>query len=69
MTVNRGSVLGKEYFLSYIKLILKSRNCTLEMAKELTFKMFFHNNKDQFGKETYQRFLTAYEELKNCCYQ
>jgi hypothetical protein len=63
MTVNHGGSLGKEYFLSYINLIKISRNCTLEQAKNLTLELFFRNNINQFGKDTYNRFLEAYQDL------
>jgi hypothetical protein len=63
MTVNHGGSLGKEYFLSCINLIKISRNCTLEQAKNLTLEMFFRNNINQFGKDTYNRFLETYQDL------
>jgi hypothetical protein len=63
MTVNHGGSLGKEYFLSYINLIKISRNCTLEQAKNLTVELFFKNNINQYGKDTYNRFSEAYYDL------
>jgi hypothetical protein len=63
MTVNHGGSLGKEYFLSYINLIKISRNCTLEEARILAMEIFFHNNIDQYGRVTYNRFLEAYQDL------
>lgn len=65
MTVNHGGALGKEYFLSYLNLIIISRNCTLEEARNRTMELFFRNNIDQYGKNTYNRFLDAYQDLKN----
>jgi hypothetical protein len=71
MTVNHASTLRKEYFLSYINLIMISRNCSLEQAKELTMELFFKNKIEQYGKQTFERFLDAYYELatklKTCC--
>lgn len=64
MTVNHASTLKKEYFLSYINLIIISRNCSLEEAKDLTIELFFHNNVEQYGKSTAQRFLEAYKVLE-----
>lgn len=32
MTVNHASVLTKDYFISYLTLIMKSRECTLAEA-------------------------------------
>jgi hypothetical protein len=64
MTVNHGGSLKKEYFLSYLNLIKTTRNCTLEQAKNLTLELFFHNDINQYGKETYNRFLDAYHDLQ-----
>jgi hypothetical protein len=64
MTVNHGGSLGRNYFLSYINLILISRNCSLKQARDLTMELFFRNNIDQYGKETYERFLEAYRDLE-----
>jgi hypothetical protein len=63
MTVNHASTLGKAYFLSYLNLIINSRNCSLEQAKKLAIELFFHNNTEQYGKQTFERFLDAYNEL------
>jgi hypothetical protein len=63
MTVNHGGALGTNYFLSYLNLILISRNCSLDRARELAMELFFRNNTDQYGKETYERFMEAYTEL------
>jgi hypothetical protein len=65
MTVNHASTLKKEYFLSYINLIMISRNCSLEEAKQITMELFFHNNIEQYGKQTYERFLDAINHLAN----
>jgi hypothetical protein len=63
MTVNHGGSLGKEYFLSYLNLIKLSRNCTLEEAKNLALELFFNNNIDQYGIDTYNRFSEAFHDL------
>ncbi|MBT2696659.1 hypothetical protein J7E79_04405 [Bacillus sp. ISL-40] len=63
MTVNHASTLKKEYFLSYINLVMISRNCSLQQAKELTIELFFKNNIEQYGKQTYERFLEAFKHL------
>ena len=65
MTVNHASTLKIDYFLSYINLIMISRNCSLEEAKEITLELFFHNNNEQYGKQTYERFLDALNHLAN----
>jgi len=40
-----------------------SRNCSLQQAKELTIESFFKNNIEQYGMQTYERFLDAYKQL------
>jgi hypothetical protein len=74
LTVNHASTLKKEYFISYINLIMISRNCTLDQAKEITLEMFFHNDPIRYGSQTYERFLETYnqlsisvEENEKCC--
>jgi hypothetical protein len=63
LTVNHAGTLKKEYFLSYINLVMISRNCSLQQAKEYTIELFFKNNIEQYGKQTYERFLDAYKQL------
>jgi hypothetical protein len=64
MTVNHGGSLGRNYFLSYINLIIISRNCSLKQARDLAMQLFFRNNIDQYGTETYEQFIEAYRELE-----
>lgn len=40
-----------------------SRNCSLQQAKELTIELFFKNNSEQYGKQTYERFIEAFKQL------
>lgn len=63
LVVNHGGNLSKEYFLAYIKLVKNSRNCSIETAKDLTMKLFFKNDKNRFGKDTFQSFEDAFHEL------
>jgi hypothetical protein len=65
MTVNHGGTLKKEYFLSYLKLVISFRHCSVIEAKDLAFELFFKNDKDAFGNETYTNFLKAVAELSN----
>ncbi|NYE06213.1 hypothetical protein F4694_002993 [Bacillus niacini] len=74
MTINHASTLKKEYFIFYINLVMISRNCTLEQAKEITLELFFHNEPFRYGSQSYERFLEAYhqlsisvEENRTCC--
>ncbi|MED3575216.1 hypothetical protein ACTHO0_23610 [Cytobacillus praedii] len=64
MTINHAGTLGKEYFISYIKLIMSACGCSVDKAKEQTFKRLFNFQEDSMGKATYQQFLKAYKELK-----
>ncbi|RJS59261.1 hypothetical protein [Bacillus sp. PK3_68] len=64
MVVNHGGALSKEYFISYLKLIMNARSFTLEEAEWFMFKQFFSGKKDTFGKESYTKFLEAIEDLR-----
>ncbi|MCM3691012.1 hypothetical protein [Neobacillus niacini] len=63
MTVNHAGTLKKEYFLSYINLVMISRNCSLQQAKDITMNLFFQNDPRRYGNQTYERFLDAYHQL------
>ncbi|MBM7660012.1 hypothetical protein JOC85_000779 [Bacillus mesophilus] len=63
MTVNHAGALKKEYFIAYLKLVLNARECTIEEAKDITFNLFFRQNKEIYGEETYKQFLLAYQDL------
>ncbi len=63
MTVNHGGTLGIDFFVAYIKLIMNSRGCSLEEAKAITLDLFFNRNENQFGKQTYNHFLLAFEKI------
>jgi hypothetical protein len=65
MAVNHGSTLGKEYFISYLSLIMNARGCSAEEAKDIAFNLFFKGNKDVYGKKTHQEFLAACSIVKN----
>lgn len=64
MTINHAGILGKEYFISYIKLIMKACGCSVDEAKEQTFKRLFNFQEDSMGKDTYRQFLIACKELQ-----
>ncbi|MFE8694916.1 hypothetical protein ACFYKT_00940 [Cytobacillus sp. FJAT-53684] len=63
MTINHAGTLGKEYFISYIKLIMNACGCSVDEAKEQKFKRLFNNQEESMGRETYKQFLIAYREL------
>ena len=64
MVINRAGSLRKDYFISYMKLIMNAYNYQVEEAKELVFQRLFGMREDSLGLETYQQFLQAYRELK-----
>lgn len=64
MTINHAGTLGKEYFISYIKLIMNACGCSVDEAKEQTFKRLFNYQEDSMGKDTYKQFLNACKELQ-----
>ncbi|MDZ4627264.1 hypothetical protein, partial [Bacillus cereus] len=56
--------LKKDYFISYIRLIMNAHQCNVENAKDYVFQNMFRLEKNSLGKKTYQSFLEAYRELK-----
>lgn len=64
MVINNGGNLSKEYFIAYLSLIMNSRQCTIEKAKEITFERLFKNDKKTLGSISFESFINAYEELK-----
>ncbi|MFD1416917.1 hypothetical protein [Oceanobacillus jeddahense] len=64
MIINKGGDLSKEYFMGYFSLLMNSRQCTLEKAKEITFDRLFRNDENTFGNISFEHFIEAYEELK-----
>ncbi|WHY74817.1 hypothetical protein [Fictibacillus enclensis] len=52
MIVNRGGALGKAYFISYLRLIMNARDCSVVDAQEVAMDIFFHGDKTRFGTAT-----------------
>ncbi|MCY8235357.1 hypothetical protein [Priestia endophytica] len=65
MIVNRAGDLSVEYFQSYFKLLMNTRNFDIVQAKEFMFKRFFNEDVTSLGECTYQRFEQAYSSLKD----
>ncbi|CAG9623620.1 hypothetical protein [Sutcliffiella rhizosphaerae] len=63
MTINHAGSLEKEYFISYMKLVMNAFGCSIEEAKDKTFERLFHFRENEMGHETYTQFLLAYQEL------
>lgn len=64
MLLNRGGALSADYFASYMKLIMNTRECSLNEAKDMTFQRLFRGQVDTLGAESYQKFIIAYESLR-----
>ncbi|MEI4768187.1 hypothetical protein WAX74_00755 [Psychrobacillus sp. FJAT-51614] len=67
MTVNNGGKLSKEYFVSYIQLVMNARTCSVEEACRFVLEQFFKGNKHTFGDYSYGNFLSACKEI--ACFQ
>lgn len=63
MTVNHASVLTKNYFIAYLKLIMNSREYTLIQAKKFAFDFFFKGDMDRYGTSTCLQFEKAIKEI------
>ncbi|MDA2381885.1 hypothetical protein PDN41_08795 [Bacillus cereus] len=64
MITNHAGNLKKDYFLSYMRLIMNARQCNVEDAKDYIFQSMFGLQDNSLGEKTYQNFLDAYQELK-----
>lgn len=63
MVINSAGSLRREYFISYMKLIMNTKQCSVNEAKKVTFERLFRNNSQSLGVFSYQQFLQAVEEL------
>jgi len=62
--VSSGSVLSKEYFISYLQLVMKSRGLTLEKATDYTKDTFFNGDLCAYGQQTFDHYWSAVRELR-----
>ena len=68
ITVNHASVLTKDHFIAYLKLIMNSREYTLIQAKDFSFDFFFKGDMDRYGTSTWLQFEKAIKEVdKTMC--
>lgn len=65
MTVNHSGKLTKEYFISYLTLVMNSKGCTFQQAMDITFHKFFKGNFHMYGQDTFNAFLEAVSLLEN----
>ncbi|MBP2079794.1 hypothetical protein [Oceanobacillus polygoni] len=64
MVINNGGNLSKEYFVACLSLIMNSRQCNLERAKEITFARLFRKDEKTLGNNSFDQFINAYEDLQ-----
>ena len=64
MRVHHSSTLTAEYFLSYAKLVMNSRQMSVKETKQFMEEFFFKGNPLVYGAATRQQFLQAISELK-----
>lgn len=64
MRINYASTLSVDYFVSYLNLIMVSREVTLKDAALYMKKEFFKGETDMYGKVTETHFNLAIQKLK-----
>ncbi|MDW8799355.1 hypothetical protein NGH74_09540 [Staphylococcus pseudoxylosus] len=64
MRVNHASTLSVDYFVSYLNLIMISREISLKEAISYMKNEFFKGEPDMYGKMTETHFNLAIQELK-----
>lgn len=64
MRVNHASTLSVDYFVSYLNLIMVSREVTLKDVAIYMKKEFFKGETDMYGKVTETHFNLVIQKLK-----
>ncbi|KAA0965660.1 hypothetical protein FQ087_05050 [Sporosarcina sp. ANT_H38] len=64
MTVNHASTLSVDYFISYLELIMKTRQFPLEEAMFYMRENFFKGEAFLYGEETVKQFEQAIQLLE-----
>ncbi|MDT0655966.1 hypothetical protein [Staphylococcus chromogenes] len=64
MRVNHASTLSVDYFVSYLNLIMVSREVTLKDVALYMKKEFFKGETDMYGKVTETHFNLVIQKLK-----
>ena len=64
MVVNHGGNLPKAYFVSYLKLIMQAKECSIACAKQEMLNQFFRGNPDSLGSVSHQSFIEASAEIE-----
>ncbi|QHS21882.1 hypothetical protein GWK91_02525 [Virgibacillus sp. MSP4-1] len=63
MKLNRSGTPSIAYFKAYMKLVMNTRTCSLEVAREVTFENLFERDPLYLGEQAYQNFQHAHQEL------
>lgn len=64
MVTKNGSKLSKRYFKSYMKLVMSSREFSLDEARDYAFEEIFQNDETTNGEFSFEQFEQAYKEMK-----
>ena len=64
MKINHAGTLSGDYFVSYLNLIMISREVSLKEAVSYMKNEFFKGKTDLYGKVTETHFNQAIQELK-----
>lgn len=64
MCVHHSSTLTAEYFFSYAKFVMNSRQMSVEETEQFMKEFFFKGTPLSYGEATRQQFLQTISELK-----
>lgn len=62
--MKNAAILSEEYFVSYFRLLMNTRGCTVEQAHQLTVEQIFEGDINLFGVDTKKNFKLAYQAIK-----
>ncbi|QBP39901.1 hypothetical protein [Paenisporosarcina antarctica] len=63
MVVNHGGNLSKSYFVAYLNLIMRAKECSASCAKQDMLEQFFKGDPNHFGTVSFQAFIEAIAEM------
>ncbi|SEU10025.1 hypothetical protein SAMN05421676_12122 [Salinibacillus kushneri] len=63
MKLNRSGTPSVSYFKSYMLLIMNTRTCSLEVAKEVAYENLFERDSKRLGEQAFRNFQQAHKEL------
>jgi hypothetical protein len=65
MTMNKSGNLSTLYFRSYFNLVMSAFEVDVHLAKDYIFNHIFKGDETYRGTLSYERFLCAYQEIKD----